>query len=150
MLRHLIQDNWNVLVRYYICDHQAKILLLFEENCPGGCPCENYSCGQSSTSPDVTTVTAPPSTTTTLTTITTKFPPPDGDDCQGGICDCGSHGSMCNKGELCGTKFQFCSNGILYEGCTECQQGSGFRILTGLTNFKFRRTRTFFDPIIRI
>ena len=58
-------------MRYYICNHQAKILLLFEENCPGGCPCENYSCGQSSTSPDVTTVTAPPSTTTATTTTTT-------------------------------------------------------------------------------
>ena len=64
-------------------------------------------------------------TTTTVTTTTSQLPPPDGDDCQGGTCDCGPHGSMCNKGELCGTKFQFCSNGVLYEGCTECQQGQG-------------------------
>ena len=38
-------------------------LTFFKENCIGGCPCENYSCAETTPSPDVTTTSLPETTT---------------------------------------------------------------------------------------
>ena len=38
-------------------------LIIFQENCPGGCPCDDYPCAETTTAPDVTTSTAPATTT---------------------------------------------------------------------------------------
>ena len=35
----------------------------FKENCIGGCPCDNYSCSETTPSPDVTTTSLPETTT---------------------------------------------------------------------------------------
>ena len=39
------------------------ISFTFQENCPGGCPCDDYPCAETTTAPDVTTSTAPATTT---------------------------------------------------------------------------------------
>ena len=38
-------------------------LTFFKENCIGGCPCDNYSCTETTPSPDVTTTSLPDPTT---------------------------------------------------------------------------------------
>ena len=42
-------------------------LTIFQENCPGGCPCDDYPCAETTTAPDVTTSTAPATTTSPAT-----------------------------------------------------------------------------------
>ena len=35
---------------------------IFQENCPGGCPCDDYPCAETTTAPVVTTATVPATT----------------------------------------------------------------------------------------
>ena len=42
---------------------RLKKEVYFQENCIGGCPCENYSCTETTASPDVTTPSQPDTTT---------------------------------------------------------------------------------------
>ena len=42
-------------------------LIIFQENCPGGCPCDDSPCAETTTAPDVTTPTAPATTTSPAT-----------------------------------------------------------------------------------
>ena len=39
------------------------VLIHFKENCIGGCPCPNYSCAETTATPDVTTPSQPETTT---------------------------------------------------------------------------------------
>ena len=57
--------NLTVLVRYSV--FIVSFLLIFQENCPGGCPCDDYPCVETTTAPDVTTSTAPATTTSPTT-----------------------------------------------------------------------------------
>ena len=41
--------------------------MIFQENCPGGCPCDEYPCAETTTAPDVITSTAPATTTSPAT-----------------------------------------------------------------------------------
>ena len=45
--------------------HLTEIAI--KENCIGGCPCENYSCLETTTSPAVTSPTVPQTTTNPVT-----------------------------------------------------------------------------------
>ena len=47
------------------------ILDLNQENCLGGCPCDNYPCFETTTSPGVTTQTAPQTTTSPAVSTST-------------------------------------------------------------------------------
>ena len=55
--------------RQFDCPCEVKCLICiltlinFQENCPGGCPCDGYPCAETTTAPDMTTSTAPASTT---------------------------------------------------------------------------------------
>ena len=40
-----------------------RLVIVLQENCIGGCPCENYSCLETTTSPAVTAPTVPQTTT---------------------------------------------------------------------------------------
>ena len=46
-----------------------------KKNCPGGCPCDGFTCIETTTQPDVSTSTAP-ATTETATTASTTTPAP--------------------------------------------------------------------------
>ena len=55
-------------VRYNICVVFGYALLYdFQENCPGGCPCDEYPCAETTTAPDITTPSAPATTTSPAT-----------------------------------------------------------------------------------
>ena len=42
---------------------------MFQQNCPGGCPCEDFNCVETTTAPGVTTsISTTPITTTSPTT----------------------------------------------------------------------------------
>ena len=41
--------------------------IYLQENCPGGCPCDDYPCVETTTAPDVTTPTTPAKTTSPAT-----------------------------------------------------------------------------------
>ena len=57
--------NLTALARYIIFTFLNPIY--FQENCPGGCPCDDYSCAETTTAPDVTTPTAPTTTASPAT-----------------------------------------------------------------------------------
>ena len=54
--------------RQFDCPCEVKylysfyILFSFQENCPGGCPCDDYPCVETTAAPDVTTPTVPATT----------------------------------------------------------------------------------------
>ena len=41
--------------------------ILLQENCPAGCPCDDYPCTETTTAPEITTVTVPATTTSPTT-----------------------------------------------------------------------------------
>ena len=45
----------------------AFFLIQFQDNCPAGCPCDEYPCAETTTTPDVTTSITSPATTTSPT-----------------------------------------------------------------------------------
>ena len=57
--------NSTALARYGV--QTFSFLVIFQENCPGGCPCDDYPCAETTTAPDVTTPTAPATTTSPAT-----------------------------------------------------------------------------------
>ena len=60
--------NLTALARYIIFTFLNSIY--FQENCPGGCPCDDYSCAETTTAPDVTIPTAP--TTNAILVLSTS------------------------------------------------------------------------------
>ena len=44
----------------------VKYFIILQENCPGGCPCDDYPCAETTTAPVTTSTT--PTTTTSPTT----------------------------------------------------------------------------------
>ena len=46
----------------------AFFLIQFQDNCPAGCPCDEYPCAETTTTPDVTTSTTSITSSTTSTT----------------------------------------------------------------------------------
>ena len=62
--------NLTALVRYdafTIRLYSFWYLYIFQENCPGGCPCDDYPCAETTTASDLTTPTAPATTTSPAT-----------------------------------------------------------------------------------
>ena len=57
--------NSTALARYGV--QTFSFLVIFQENCPGGCPCDDYPCAETTTAPDVTTPTTPATTTSPAT-----------------------------------------------------------------------------------
>ena len=51
--------------------HITWFYFFIQANCPAGCPCDEFSCLDTTTSADVSTSTAPVTTTTAITTTTT-------------------------------------------------------------------------------
>ena len=43
------------------------IKAIFQDNCPAGCPCDDYPCAETTTAPEVTTATTPATTTSPIT-----------------------------------------------------------------------------------
>ena len=60
-------DNLTALARYSVII--VSIFINFQENCPGGCPCDDYPCAETTTAPDMTTSTAPATTTPPATNV---------------------------------------------------------------------------------
>ena len=48
-------------------DHDIYQQVTFQENCPAGCPCDDYPCTETTTAPEMTTATAPATTTSPAT-----------------------------------------------------------------------------------
>ena len=57
--------NSTALARYSVYNYLFS--LFFQENCPGGCPCDDYPCAETTTAPDITTPTTPATTTSPTT-----------------------------------------------------------------------------------
>ena len=57
--------NSTALARYSV--YTFYILLFFQENCPGGCPCDDFPCAETTTAPVLTTTTVPATTTSPAT-----------------------------------------------------------------------------------
>ena len=62
-MRNFGRGNQNVLVKSVLRPHFKTSKALIKENCIGGCPCPNYSCAETTPSPDVTTPSQPDTTT---------------------------------------------------------------------------------------
>ena len=43
------------------------LFIFLQDNCPGGCPCDDYPCAETTTAPEVTTPVAPSTTTSPAT-----------------------------------------------------------------------------------
>ena len=69
---------WNQIFRWTkqtILQVHVNLLLLFKENCLGGCPCDKYSCVETTTTTTTATTTTTNTTTTTTTTTTKTITP---------------------------------------------------------------------------